>query len=498
MSTANNTSEKPQKVHWTYWLHLAIGFGFMFIFPQLSPIEPITEVGMYVLGAFIGMVYLWSAVDSIWPSLVGLMVIAMSGFIPEQTGYAAVKTLFMNAFGAETVLTVMLGMFLFAAVEFVGCTPYISHFFMTRKVLEGRPFVFAYILFLCSAFISGLTQALASLLILWPIAIDVCQQFGYKKGDKIFYVLICGIYLGATLGQPMLPFKGASYVVVSAFVKNFEMPVNYVAFIAYNIIMTIILLAVFVAFVKFVIKPDVQGFKNLKVEDIMKEKLPKMNFQQQMVFAIIVIFIIAMLLPSFLSKDLALVKFLNSIGLTGVLITCLTVLMIIPYKGKPLLDFRGVAKKSFSWDVFFLVAAAMYGCSALTNASTGIKPFLVQFLQPILGGHSDIVFIAIIFAFAIITTNFANNAGMATVILPIVLAFTDQYPGVDPTVLCMSVCMLVFVAVLTPAASPYCGMLHARKDLVSFKEIESLFVPMVAFALIIYIFIGYNIAGLLF
>ena len=43
MSTANNTS--TAKVHWTYWLHLAIGLGFMFLFPQLSPIEPITEVG---------------------------------------------------------------------------------------------------------------------------------------------------------------------------------------------------------------------------------------------------------------------------------------------------------------------------------------------------------------------------------------------------------------------------------------------------------------------
>ena len=496
MSTANNTS--TAKVHWTYWLHLAIGLGFMFLFPQLSPIEPITEVGMHVLGVFIGMVYLWSAVDSIWPSLLGLMLIAMCGYIPEQTGYAAVKTLFMNAFGSETVITVMLCMFLFAAVEYVGCTQYITRFFMTRKFLEGRPYVFAFILFFCSTIISGLTQALASLLILWPIAEDVCRKFGYQPGDKIFYTMICGIYLGATLGQPMLPFKGASYVVVSAFVNNFGTDVNYTAFIGYNIIMAIILLALFLVFVRLVIKPDVSGFKNMKVEDIMGEKLPKMNFQQKMIFATIIFFIVAMLIPSIMSKELALVKFLNNVGLTGILVFCLTVLMIIPYQGKPLLSLKGVAKKSFSWDVFFLVAAALYGCNALTNASTGIKPFLVQFLQPILGGHSDMVFVAIILTFAIVTTNFANNAGMATVVLPIVLAFTDQYPGIDPTVLCRTVCMIVFVAILTPAASPYCGMLHARKDLVSFKQIETLFLPMLFIALFTYIFVGYHIAGFLF
>lgn len=61
-----------EKMPWTYWLHLAIGLGFMLVFPMLSPIEPITEVGMAVLGVFIGMVYLWSTLDSIWPSLMGL------------------------------------------------------------------------------------------------------------------------------------------------------------------------------------------------------------------------------------------------------------------------------------------------------------------------------------------------------------------------------------------------------------------------------------------
>ena len=62
----------------------------------------------------------------------------------------------------------------------------------------------------------------------------------------------------------------------------------------------------------------------------------------------------------------------------------------------------------------------------------------------------------------------------------------------------MTVCMIVFVAILTPAASPYCGMLHARKDLVSFKQIESLFLPMMFIALFVYIFVGYQIAGFLF
>ena len=140
----------------------------------------------------------------------------------------------------------------------------------------------------------------------------------------------------------------------------------------------------------------------------------------------------------------------------------------------------------------------MYVCNAMTAESTGIKPFLIQLLQPLLGGKPEIVFIFLLLAFAIITTNFANNAGMAVVLLPVVMVFADQYPGVDVTVLSMSITMMVFVVLLTPAASPYCGMLHARKDLVEYKEIIQLFLPMVVIALLVYTFIGYPIAKILF
>ena len=108
------------------------------------------------------------------------------------------------------------------------------------------------------------------------------------------------------------------------------------------------------------------------------------------------------------------------------------------------------------------------------------------------------VFILLILGFALITTNFANNAGMAVVLLPVIIAFADQYPGVNSLVLSMTVTMMVFVALLTPAASPYCGMLHARRDLVSYGEIIKLFLPMAVIALLVYAFVGFKIANFLF
>ncbi len=491
-------SEKTETVKWTYWLHLAIGMFFMFVFPRLTPFEPVTEVGMAVMGVFIGMVYLWSTMDSIWPSMLGLLLVGISGYVPELQGYAAVKDLFLNAFGTETVLVCMFGLILFAGVEYVGCTKYMARFFMSLKILEGRPYVFLFIFFLCSYVIAGLTNPLAAMLILWPIALEILENFGYKKGDKIFYTIICGVYLASTLGQPMLPFKGAQYMIVSTFEKISGLTVNFASFILFNWIMSIILLVCFLAIIRFLIRPDVEAFKKIKVADLTKEQLPKMNPQQIAFFLMIIIYIAAMLLPNLLPKSIPFIALLSQIGLLGINVLCIVVLMIIPYKGKPMMDFRGIAKKSFSWDVFFLVAAAVYVCNAMTAESTGIKPFLVQLLQPLLGGKPELVFVFFLLAFAIITTNFANNAGMAVVLMPVVMAFADQYPSVELTVICMSICMMVFVALLTPAASPYCGILHARKDLVEYKEIMQLFLPMVVIALLVYTLVGYQIAKILF
>ena len=145
-----------------------------------------------------------------------------------------------------------------------------------------------------------------------------------------------------------------------------------------------------------------------------------------------------------------------------------------------------------------MVGAAVYAANAVSNKATGITAFLLAYLQPLLGDKPVFVFVFLLLAFALITTNFANNAGMAVVLLPVVMAFADQYPTVNTVVICMSITMMVFVAILTPAASPYCGMLHARTDAVSLKEIIKLGFPMCVIAVLVYTFVGFPIANILF
>jgi len=181
---------------------------------------------------------------------------------------------------------------------------------------------------------------------------------------------------------------------------------------------------IFLAFIKFIVRPDVTKMKAITPEYFKKNTLPPMNIQQKAILITCFIFIFLLLIPNFLPADWAIKQILESYNSIGIFSICLIVLMIIPIKGKSLFAFKEIAKNGVSWDIFFMVAAAMYICNAVSDDVTGIKQFLVQILQPLLGNKPDLIFVMILIAFVIITTNFANNAGMAIIIMPIVVAFS--------------------------------------------------------------------------
>ena len=55
------------------WIHYAVTtiiiFGSQFL-PQLGPVTP---MGCAVLGTFLGVIYGWTFLDMIWPSIIGII-----------------------------------------------------------------------------------------------------------------------------------------------------------------------------------------------------------------------------------------------------------------------------------------------------------------------------------------------------------------------------------------------------------------------------------------
>ena len=56
---------------------------------------------------------------------------------------------------------------------------------------------------------------------------------------------------------------------------------------------------------------------------------------------------------------------------------------------------------------------------------------------------------------------------------------------------------MVFVAMLTPAASPHAGLMHGMKHIYNTKDILQIGFPVCILSLVMYIFIGYPLAKML-
>ena len=475
-----------------YWLHVAIGMVILILFSWVLPApSPITPLGMKVVGAFLMMVYTWSTIGTLWPSLLGLFFVSISG-----VGDAGLNAVWMQAVGNYTVLLTLFAMILFGAVDEVGDTLYICKWLLTRKVFAGRPFVFLAIFYLCCFVLSTLVSPISGLIIMWPISLRLVETMGVTRDDAFWKFFFVGMFLCMTLGQPFFPFMGAQLIPCSAFASMTGTSIPMLPYMLVNLIMTFLVMAVFLLLIKL-LRVDISKLKDVNPDMIEEQMpLPPMDLRQKAFLWMIPIYLVALIVPSFLPKDNPVVAFLNSLGVLGVTVAFFTFFLIARFNGKPMLDMKEVAYKQFNWGIFFMIAAAVFTANQLSNSATGVSAFLVQVLNPILGGQSEMGFIAIMFTVALIITNFANNAAMAVVLLPVVISFSDQL-GIAAMPVAMGVILMVFVAMLTPAASPHAGMMWGRKDIYSPGEIMSVGFPMCIITLIGYIFIGYPLAKLL-
>lgn len=79
MAADLTATEKNRNVK--YYINSAVCLIIMFGFGYLPPIDPITVLGMQILGIFLGMVYGWIFVGIAWPSLAGLIALMQTGYM---------------------------------------------------------------------------------------------------------------------------------------------------------------------------------------------------------------------------------------------------------------------------------------------------------------------------------------------------------------------------------------------------------------------------------
>jgi len=474
-----------------YYIHCIIGILIMFGFGSLEPFNPITPLGMQVLGVFIGVIYLWSFVSVLWPSLLGMIALGL-------TQYASMKDVFMASFGDTVTVLLLFAMILFGAIQHAGVTRYISRWFLTRKVINGRPVVFSFIFIFTTYVLAALSASvLPPILLMWSILYDVLNDVGYKKGEKYTTIMVIGTLFGAISGQAAKPFTGSALMIVGSFEKVTKLHLDYLPYMLFGFIMSTLGIILYMLLIKYVFKPDMNKIANISTERFEQEKLPAMTLQQKTLFASMFGYLILILIPSILPKTIGFVALLNKIGPFGVVMAFIVGLCLFKVDNKPIINVKDIMGRYVYWDVYFLVAMAMAISGALTAKTTGIQEFIIQALNPVLGGLSPFAFTAVILLFAILITNIANNGVMGVLLMPIIYTFSLQN-GVNAIAITTATIFALHIAILTPAASPFAAMLIGNKEWVDSKDVFKYGSIIVISIFALFLLVGMPLANLIF
>lgn len=446
----------------SYYVTSLIGIGITFGFGYLPPVEPLTTVGMQVVGVFIGMIFLWSFVGLLWPSLLGMLALGLTDAI-------TMPKVFSVAFGSPIMVLFGLSMVLFGAFQHYGVSRYISYWLLTRKIINGKPIVFTFVFIYTTYVLAVLGSILPSILLMWPILYNTLKDVGYKKGDAYTSIMVGGVLFGATLGQAAKPFVGTPLIVLASYEKASGVPMDYLPYMLYGFIMSTLGIIAYTLVVKYVLRPDMSKIASINITQFTKNPLPPMDKRQRILLACLFSYFIIILLPSIAPNDLAVIGILKKLTAAGITLVFLTALHFYKIAGEPCVDVKMMASRYINWNVFCLGGMAVAIAGVLATPETGLTAFLSQIFSPILEGMPAYLSIFLVMMFGMAITQVANNAVMASVLMPVIGVFCAQ-TGMSFSGAATLMTFAMHVAVLSPAASPYAAMLYSNTEWIDGRD----------------------------
>ena len=185
------------------YLHFIITMALMFLFRFVPPIGSITPYGMAIIGIFLGLIYGWSvdADNLIWTSLLGLVALGMTDFGNAGTAIA-------SAFGNESVMLMLLGMFFLGMLQDSQLTQWLSNKLLGAKFTQGKPWILTAFIILVPALLTIVVNQTLVALIMFVVYQSIFEQAGYKKGDLYPAMVLMGFMVVCSVAFSLFPFRG--------------------------------------------------------------------------------------------------------------------------------------------------------------------------------------------------------------------------------------------------------------------------------------------------
>ncbi len=435
-----------------YYIWSAVTLFCMFGFRYLPVIEPITEVGMQILGIFLGMIIGWITVGVLWPSVIGIIAIGFSGYTTPLGAFQS----------ALTNTNVIYILFLFVFIGFLkqsGIMNWIACKMINLKIAQGKPWVLSLLLMEATAVLAAVVDSFAAVVLVWEISYALYNALGVKGEEKFVRFNIAGILVGMIAGTPVFYFKFPFILLASTYATVSSTTLDPVKWMIYFFILGQLTILLYLLVGKFILRCDVSKFQNFSASDVLKEE--KMSSYQKVVMTILIIYMICMLIPGFISAQSGFLGVLCTLGNPGITAVACMLLVFMNFKEGVL--YNEASKLSFSWDMFFIVAAAIYIASCITDVSTGITTFLIQTIQPMMQGAGAIVFIIGIIVAAGLLTGVMNSIVVGMTFSQIAFVCATAI-GINHFMVGYAVLFAINFAFITPAGGSLSPIYFGRPE----------------------------------
>lgn len=435
-------------------IYLLITFGFQF----LPPIGQITELGMGVLGVFIGTIFGWIFFEMVWPSFMAVLALAWVGYgsISENLGAGFAYYMIPMMF----VCYVICGVFVDSKAAH-----YVAQWIISRKICAGRPELVIASVFVVALVIGLFGTGFAGIFIVWSFIYSLADAMGYDKKTNWIQYLSCVICLIVIQGGQCFPFYSGAIVYNAIFSQGTGLELPFVGFVVVNVAIDVAITLAFYLILLFIIRPDFSKFKNEESKDIFaKYRGVKMTWDQKWGFGFLVAYIVLLTLPNVLPDDWALLGVIGKLeGVLGTSIFLAVLATLIRRKdGKTYYDLAKGSTEHISWHVMWMIIATIPLANAFQADECGILPTVMGFLQPLLGNMNPILYAICCMILVGVVTQVVHNLVLAIVFVPIFCNMMISMGG-NPFLVYILVYWGLNLAFMTPAASMNAVIMHGNE-----------------------------------
>lgn len=474
-----------------WYLNSVISLSLMIFVRFIPAPEPMTPLGMTVVGIFIGAIYGWCTTNMIWPSIMALIFFGFTGF---TTPTAAWGSLISNmTVGIAFWLMISVGL-----LKNIGLLNYIANWSVSRKFTQGKPWLLFVIIYLCAAVCASCLSEVAVTLAFWGLVWAMCDEVGYGKGTKTGAWATFSIALVVAFGGFLLPFKMA---VISNFGflaagsgGAFDGSYDYGSWTVFTLTVCTIMFAVYLLISRFILRIDLSKFASYVPE---RKEQVKMTKQQKVCLILFAALFILLMAPSFMPKGLLITGVLKKLNTTGCAMLIIAITCFIRIDGEPLLKFEDLVAQNVIWNVILMFGTALVLCSCINNEASGVAAWLKIIFAPIFGNLSPYAFVVCYMLLGILITNFINNAVVGAILIPISYSFSVAL-GLNPVAICA--CMILFAdfGIMLPSASPTGALLYNNMGWIPQKSLYKYCFLGIALFICASLFVGWPLANILF